>query len=810
MTLLWREMREFTRRRHAYLMSEKHSKTPQSTTILVTAIPKGLSTEDALYEIFNRFPGGVTKVWLNRQPKKIVKLCKERDELVKSLEMAEYQYIRSAYRKKNKKDTEIKEPQRPFGRISKIPFKGEKVDLIDHYANRLSEINKEIKKAQESGSVQLLNSAFIQFRSQFGAHSAVQTVVHPTPFHMAPMFAEISPLDVVWDNMNLDTVARKGRHMVILVLSTAMILLSTIPTVLISQLASFSEIINLFKFLAFLEGLPPKVQGIIQGVLPPLLLAGLMALLPFLLTVMATYEGHERFSSITRSVMSKYFFFLVTNVLLISTISGGIVKTWSDIKGEGFKFELVIGRFSEKLPQSSTFFVTYVLLRGLTGPALELLQIVPLLLNFFFTQLLAKSPHQIWDVQGRLQAADYGILFPPQTLIFCIGIVYSTIAPLILPFVTFYFTMHYFVYRHQFLYVYQQPVETGGVAFPTAVKQVYTGMFISQITLFGLFLMKQAAMTKPAVPQLVLVVILVVITSLSLGNMNEAFNPLVEFLPVALFSKDLHVDKDGVVTEGSGFSWLSRFKPWDEEVGREIGVDDERNDDMTCPDNSSNHFTRAWQALTRQFKREKRDIGTHSTTENGVVTASSSSPPTKNLRDSGVHEGDKDDIIPATSKTVHFAPSTESIRQRHPPTQRQNSTYSTSSNGSMRDRPVSFVDRPMSYRNSRLASSTHLQALIDDDEFHSTQPEKSERDKELERLQDRAYCHPAIYDVQTPVWLPMDERGLVQAEIDKLKSLGIVVATDGAILDASTAKAKVSGIIYAPGEEERYRLERGE
>jgi len=66
MTLLWREMREFTRRRHAYLMSEKHSKTPQSTTILVTAIPKGLSTEDALYEIFNQFPGGVTKVWLNR------------------------------------------------------------------------------------------------------------------------------------------------------------------------------------------------------------------------------------------------------------------------------------------------------------------------------------------------------------------------------------------------------------------------------------------------------------------------------------------------------------------------------------------------------------------------------------------------------------------------------------------------------------------------------------------------------------------------------------------------------------------------
>ncbi|KAF9896218.1 hypothetical protein BX616_007899, partial [Lobosporangium transversale] len=63
--LLWREMHEYTRRRHAFLLSEKHGKTPQATTILVTAIPKGLNSEIALYNIFNRFPGGVAKIWIN-------------------------------------------------------------------------------------------------------------------------------------------------------------------------------------------------------------------------------------------------------------------------------------------------------------------------------------------------------------------------------------------------------------------------------------------------------------------------------------------------------------------------------------------------------------------------------------------------------------------------------------------------------------------------------------------------------------------------------------------------------------------------
>ncbi|KAG0231886.1 hypothetical protein BGX31_005333 [Mortierella sp. GBA43] len=880
MVLLWREMREFTRRRHAYLRSRKHRKTPQSSTILVTAIPKGLNTEEALYNIFNRFPGGVSKIWLNRQPTNIVKLVKERDEVVQQLEMAEYRYIRSAYQK-SKKDPEIKEPQRPIGRISNIPCKGDKVDLIEHYTDRLCQLNELIETAQTSGSVQFLNSAFIQFRSQFGAHSAVQTVVHPTPFNMAPMFAEISPLDVVWDNMHLDTLARKARHMVILVISTVMIMLWTIPTVVVSSLASISDIVNTFKFLSFLEGLPKEVLGIIQGVLPPLLLAGLMALLPVLLTIMATYEGHVRQSSITLSIMSKYFFFLVTNVLLISTLSGGILKTIEQIRAEGFKFDLVIGRFSEKLPQSSTFFITYVLLRGFTGPAIELMQIAPLLLNFLFTQLLAKSPHQIWNVQGRLESVNYGILFPPQTLIFCIGIVYSTIAPLILPFVTFYFTMHYFVYRHQFLYVYLQPVETGGLAFPRAAKQVYTGMFISQITLFGLFLMKQAAVTSTTVPQLVLMVLLIAITSLSLKNMNEAFDPLVTFLPVALFSKEVRVDEHGVVTDGNEKMTMARTV--DEEYGGNRNGEGERarmaaavhhveseSENENENDNGESRFLDA---------KENLALDHHART---LTATSTNSTKNDNHLDSGLYEADPGVIpipgqdhqvsAPQTARVTflerpfrHRRPSyhqdAASITSHHDVTTpgSRDSPRSTKSASyyeaaSARSRPVSYQDRPVSYNSSRPVSYSDSRPVSyrdsrpvsyrdsrpisykdsgpgslrgsrpvsyqdsrpvssiysDEEEEEEEREEPTPENRELERLQDQAYCHPAIYDVQKPVWLPMDERGLALEEINRLRSRGIIVATDGAVLDSKTSKAKVQGIIYAPGEEARYRLERGE
>ncbi|GJJ69766.1 calcium permeable stress-gated cation channel [Entomortierella parvispora] len=802
--LLWREMREYTRRRHAFLMSEKHIKTPQATTILVTAIPKGLNTEEAMYNIFNRFPGGVAKVWLNRNPKNLLKLCRERDEVVTKLEMAEYNYIRSAYKKK------ATGPVRPIGRTSSIPYKGEKVDLVDFYTDKLCQLNQEIRHSQQSGTVTSLNSAFIQFRSQFAAHSAVQTVVHPKPFRMAPMYSEISPLEVVWDNMNLNTVIRKGRHLIIFALTTAMILLWTIPTFVVSSLATIRQIVHTFPFLVFLENFPPWLLAIIQGVLPPILLAGLMALLPVLLIMMSTYEGHVRQSNITLSVMSKYFFFLVVNVLLISTLTGGILQAVEDLKVTGFTFDSIIQLVSNKLPLASTFFITYVIFRAFVGPVLELMQIVPLLLNILYTQLLAKSPRQIWDVQGRLQSVHYGIIFPQQTLMFCIGILYSTVAPLVVPFVTFYFTLNYFVYRHQFLYVYHQPNETGGLAFPKAVKQVYTGIFISQILLFGIFLLKSGQLN--ATPQLVLLFILIGITVLSLTNMNEAFDPLVTFLPVALFSKDLHMDADGVVTDGNEKKTDGKIP--DIEFG---GVQDDGLA-MSLDNLSRRNLTSDRVEVPEDNHPQLRNRGGHGDYKDEYggysnphdFTATPGSPPTMSAQDplqhpKGFYQTQQGADSVGSRYLLPRQPSHPYHEDDMPRLDRpvsflnRSSSYNTS-------RPASFVDRPAAYNAEASEYHHHMQTQEELDR----RAEAQQKDSELEMLQDQAYCHPAIYNEQKPVWLPMDERGLMQAEINKLAQLGIICATDGAVLDSATAKARVSGLVYAPGEEIQYKLERGE
>ncbi|KAF9177670.1 hypothetical protein BGZ51_003740 [Haplosporangium sp. Z 767] len=732
--MLWREMQEYTRRRHAYLMSEKHAMTPQSTTILVTAIPKSLKTEKALYNIFNRFPGGVRSIWINKNPEKLIKLCKERDEVVLKLETAEYNYIRSAYGKQSSKDPEIKEPVRPIGRTSAIPFVGPKVDLIEFYTNRLSELNQEITKAQQAGTSATLNSAFIQFNNQFAAHSAVQTVVHPSPFKMMPL-VEISPLDVVWDHMNLDTAVRKGRTFVSLTAATALALLWSFPVIFVSGIANIAALVKMLPFLSFLNDLPESILGIIQGILPPLFLAILMALLPIVLTMMATFEGHVRHSSITLSVMSKYFVFLIVNVLLLSALSGGFINTIQDMQKKNFSVIEVFNLIGLNLPKSSTFFVTYSLLQGFTGPVKELLQIAPLVLNFLFTKLLAKSPRQVWNVQGRLSSVNYGVIFPPQILMFSIGMVYSTISPLVLPFVAFFFFMFYFVYRHQFLYVYQQPVETGGLAFPLAVKQAYTGIFIFELTVFAIFLLKQS--TLNVIPHLVLLFFLIAGTALSLSNMNEAFDPLVTYLPVALFSKDLKIQENGVVSEGERNSTDAPNNIMHEEAA--LG---EKGSMIAM-----NHLSRDDQRSDIAFL----PVGKQEYDEAGTVSSQLPAFPTPH---------------PSDADSVSF-----SYQSQYPSTAR--------------------------------AAATGTAPSVSDS------PTQTAQDAELRRLQQEAYSHPALYNQQTPIWLPMDARGLVVEEISKLSNRGIVVATTGADIDPTTAKTHVGGIVYAPGEEVRYRLERG-
>src|SRR6267154_2375226 len=96
----------------------------------------------------------------------------------------------------------------------------------------------------------------------------------------------------------------------------------------------------------------------LQGILPPVLLAVLMALLPIVLRLLARFEGIPKYTGLELSLMTRYFCFLVV------VISSGIVAAIQQLIDAPTS---IANTLASKLPKASTFFLTYIVLQGLSG-----------------------------------------------------------------------------------------------------------------------------------------------------------------------------------------------------------------------------------------------------------------------------------------------------------------------------------------------------------------------------------------------------------------------------------------------------------
>lgn len=88
-----------------------------------------------------------------------------------------------------------------------------------------------------------------------------------------------------------------------------------------------------------------------------------------------------------------------------------------------------------------------------------------------------------------------------------------------------------------FLWVYDQPAETetGGLFFKTAINQIFAGLYIEHLCLIGLFFLARDTENKvSALPEAILMIILVVATIFIQLTLNSGLSPLSEYLPLSM------------------------------------------------------------------------------------------------------------------------------------------------------------------------------------------------------------------------------------------------------------------------------------
>ena len=559
--LLYSEMKAFVEKRQALLRSPVYQSRASASTILVTVIPPAYMSPDVLFRIFNRFPGGVRYIWLNRNLEDLPDKAKKRTKLVGKLEAVECKLIKAALKNEDKRLKKngsnggpitiventagfehgvlhryLPEKKRPTMRIGPIPVLsslccGEKVDALAYCKETIAQLNTEIEQAKKHpDNYAVLNSAFIQFNEQIAAHMAVQSVAASVPLTMAPRYNDVKPGNIVWANLKLTYYEKKIREIAMLAATIALIVFWAIPVAFVGVLSNLTYLTNKVTFLRFIYNLPTVLLGLITGLLPTVLLAVLMALLPIVLRLFAKTSGIPTTDAIDRYLQQSFFVFQVVHVFLVVTISSSITSVITLIIQNPASAATIL---AANIPTASNFFFSFLALQGLSMASGVLLQIVALILFYLLGKLLDNTPRKIWKRYFTLGGLGWGTVFPVFTNFVVITVVYSIIAPLILIISGLAFCFFYVAYTYTVFYVSDFPDDTGGLAFPRAIYQSFTGIYLMEVLLAALFFLAQNdAGSQAAIAQGIFMCILIAITVGVQFMMSSSFDPLTFYLPV--------------------------------------------------------------------------------------------------------------------------------------------------------------------------------------------------------------------------------------------------------------------------------------
>lgn len=92
--------------------------------------------------------------------------------------------------------------------------------------------------------------------------------------------------------------------------------------------------------------------------------------------------------------------------------------------------------------------------------------------------------------------------------------------------------MFWIVFRYNILFVTKSIGDTGGLLYPTALNQLFVGMYMLETFLIGLFLLARDTEQRwTCLGQAVIMTAATVMTGGFQVILNQAFGPLLEFLP---------------------------------------------------------------------------------------------------------------------------------------------------------------------------------------------------------------------------------------------------------------------------------------
>ncbi|MBW0494487.1 hypothetical protein O181_034202 [Austropuccinia psidii MF-1] len=554
--LLKQEIERFIKKRQSWLTSDVYRATAQSRTVLVTGIPNDLLSTKALDQLTSHLHLGARRIWIVRDLKDLPEIYERQTVAFSKLESGYAKLMNVAYKnlQKNQKSKDLSSlnledghdnskflsrSQRPTHKLGLLGIFGKKVDTIDWATQELLETKETLdSRRRNMADYATQSSAFIEFNTQIAAHLFAQSSIHHLPLKMTGRWTDVASADVIWSSLNLNPLEQRLRALISWAITIALIVFWSIPVAFVGLISNVNSLCVKVSWMAWLCKLPSPVNGIIQGVLPPVMLALLFMLLPPFLRFLAVFQGIPLGSLVELSLMNRYFLFLVIHGFLVVTLSAGLVAAIPQIVQQPESAVIIL---AQELPKASTFFLTYIVTTCLAGAAGSILQIGGLVIYNLKLRFLASTPRAVYQTRHGMSTVAWGTLFPNMTLLAVIGLSYCVVSPIMNGFVLFGFALIWFVYKYLFIFVMDLPAasETGGKFFPIAIRQMFVGLYIGQVFICALFFFSQDAQGRQSgVVEGALMIALIIMTTLFQSLVTKDFFPLVDYLPMSLVPSD--------------------------------------------------------------------------------------------------------------------------------------------------------------------------------------------------------------------------------------------------------------------------------
>ncbi|KAJ4257337.1 hypothetical protein NW762_008455 [Fusarium torreyae] len=469
---LWFNYRKVLQLRRKYFESEDYQKSLHSRTLMVFDIPKKGCSDEGIARIIDQIApnSSFARTAVARNVKELPDLIGQHDHAVRKLEKVLAKYL---------KDPNNVPAARPMCKPSKKDRsygtypKGQKVDAIEYYTQRIRDLEVQIKEVRSTvdkrGSMPY---GFASYSDIAEAHGIAYACRKKRPVGATVKLAP-RPNDIIWENMPLYSGTRGRRRWINNFWITLLTLLWIVPNLAIAIF--LVNLQNLGKvWPAFMDQLSahPKTWGAVQGILSPAIMSLTYLVLPMIFRRLSVKAGDQTKTGRERHVLAKlYFFFVFNNLIIFSIFSviwtfvSNVVKdttgsakedVWESIQKNNIASALFVA-----LCNTSPFWVTYLLQRQL-GAAIDLAQAWPLVQAFFLKKFSSPTPRELIELTAPPPfeyASYYNYFLYYATVTMC----FAGIQPLVLPATALYFLIDSWLKKYLLLYRFVTKTESGGM-----------------------------------------------------------------------------------------------------------------------------------------------------------------------------------------------------------------------------------------------------------------------------------------------------------------------------------------------------------